>query len=141
MKLELTVCELGEVLKTIENKYDLEIMTKIKLSGGWMTLSGKAVIEHIPVKGIILGCNNKSNNIISIRVKNHNEEGSLIKITGTKGLKFSIDIEASKYKELGKFGSSEIKINNNECKLRIDEDIMFKINSNVESVLNIIEKL
>ena len=141
MKLELTVCKLGQVLKTIESKYDLEIMTKIKLSGGWMTLSGKAIIEKVPTVGIILGCSNKSNNIISIRVKNNNEEGSVLKITGTKGSKFYIDIEATKYKELGKCSYGEIKVNNNECKLRIDEDIIFKINSSVESVLDIVQNI
>ena len=48
MKLELTVCELGEVLKKIEEKYKLDILVKSTLSGGWMTITGEATILKVP---------------------------------------------------------------------------------------------
>ena len=46
MKLELNIIELGKLLKKIGNEYRLEMMAKIKLSGGWMTLQGEAIVEN-----------------------------------------------------------------------------------------------
>ena len=36
MKLELTVFELGKALKDIENQYNLNLLVKQNLSGGWL---------------------------------------------------------------------------------------------------------
>ena len=68
MKLELTVCELGKVLKKIEEKYKLDILVKSTLSGGWMTITGEAIILKVP-SDIKVGCGGKSDNIIDIKIK------------------------------------------------------------------------
>lgn len=137
MKFELTINELGEFLKKLGENYKLDLLAKIKLSGGWMTLNGEAIIEGTPVEGT---CKSKGNNIITIRVKGNNEEGTPIKITGAKNSKFNIDLSATRYKELRprNLNIDTIKINDEECKLRIDEDLMFKINATVDEVSKLI---
>ncbi|MBP1889360.1 hypothetical protein J2Z53_000941 [Clostridium moniliforme] len=133
MKFELTINELGKLLKKLGEEYKLDLLAKIKLSGGWMTLNGEAIIEQVPVEGLN---KIKGNNIITIRVKSDNEEGAPIKITGAKDSKFNIDLSATRYKEVNfrKLNLDTIKINNEECKLRIDEDLIFKINASVDEV-------
>lgn len=141
MKFELTINELGRLLKKLGDEYKLELMTKMELSGGWMTMHGEATIESIPAESV--GCKSKSNNIISIRVKsNDSEHGTSLKLTGAKNLKFKIDVSSTRYKELapGKLTLNQIKVNDEECKLRIDENIIFKIPGTVEEVINFIEK-
>lgn len=140
MKFELTINELGELLKRLDDEYRLEVMAKMKLSGGFMTMHGEAKIESIPEKNVT--CKGKSNNIISIRVKSKDSEhGTSVKITGIKNKKFNIDISQATYKELkpGTLTLNQVKINDKECKLRIDNDIIFKIPGPVEEVLDIIE--
>ncbi|MEG1003446.1 UDP-N-acetylglucosamine pyrophosphorylase [Clostridium sp.] len=136
MKIELSVIELGKLLKEIGNQYRLEMMAKIKLSGGWMTLQGEGIVEKIPQEGT-------KGNIITVRLTNGEELGSIINITGAKDSKFSIDVSKGKYKELrpGKLNIDTIKTNEDECKLRIDEDIIFKIEAPLNRVLDIIEAL
>ena len=48
MKFELSINELGEILKKIGDNNDLNILVKSSLSGGWMTITGKAQIVKIP---------------------------------------------------------------------------------------------
>lgn len=139
MKLELTVYDLGKVLKNLEKNYELELMTKLNLSGGWMTILGKATIENAPQK-IVLGCSSKSNNIIDIKVNTGVDGGAIIKLTGAKDKKFSVDISSTRYKEIynGNINPDEVKVNNEETKVRIDENIIFKIKATKEEVVNLL---
>ena len=136
MKLELNIIELGKLLKKIGNEYRLEMMAKIKLSGGWMTLLGEAIVEKIPQEG-------SKGNIITIRLTNGGELGSLINTTGNKTGKFAIDISKGKYKEIrpGKLNIDTVKVNEDQCKLRIDDDIIFKIETPMNRIMDIIESL
>lgn len=139
MNLELTVYELGQVLKKIEKKHGLDLMVKMNLSGGWMTMVGKTSVEKTPA--LLLGGAGKGNNVIDLRVKFDHKEGSILRLIGAKDKKFKVNIESSKYRELrpSSLTSNEIKINNNECKLMIDEDIIFSIKENANEVLNFIQ--
>ena len=140
MKVELTVKELGKVLKYIGEKYELDILLKSNLSGGWMTMTGKAEILSIP-DGVKKGCTGKSDNIIDIKIIGDNGEGAVFKITGNKAKKFIIDISSTRYRELSKnsLTINQIKINDSECKLRIDEDMIFTIKDTEENISKIIE--
>jgi len=141
MKLELTVCELGKVLKKLEEKYKLDILVKSTLSGGWMTITGEAIILKAPVDKKV-GCCGNGDNIIDIKIKNeNNQEGTVIKITGAKNKKFNVDISSTRYKEVSsdKLTINQIKVNEDESKLRIDEDIIFTIKESVDEIAKIIE--
>jgi len=141
MKLELTVCELGEVLKKIEEKYKLDILVKSNLSGGWMTITGEAIIEKVPSDKN--GCAGNRDNIIDIKIKNeNNQNGTVIKITGAKNKKFNVDISSTRYKEVlsNNLTINKIKVNENESKLRIDENIILTIRAAVDEIANIIER-
>lgn len=141
MGLELTVCELGEALKKIEEKYKLSVLVKSNLSGGWMTITGEAYMEKVPNCNKV-SCSGKEDNIIHIRMKNEsNEDGVVVKITGAKNQKFNIDISSSRYREVNpnNLTINQIKINEKESKLRIDENIIFTVNAPVDQVTSIIE--
>ena len=142
MKLELTVCELGKILKEIEEKYKLDILVKSTLSGGWMTITGEATILKVPSDIKVGGCGN-GDNIIDIKIKNeNNQDGTVIKITGAKNKKFNIDISSTRYKEVfsNKLTINQIKVNENESKLRIDENIILTIKASVDEISKIIER-
>ncbi|MBB6715230.1 UDP-N-acetylglucosamine pyrophosphorylase [Clostridium gasigenes] len=137
MKYELTLYELGKLLKNIREEYKVNLLSKITLSGGWMTITGSVDIEEIPKTEII----SKGNNIISIKVKTNKEEGSILKITGAKDKKFNIDIAQAKFKVISATGINinRIQTNNEECKLRIDEDMIFTINTNEDNILKFLQ--
>ncbi|MBB6623101.1 UDP-N-acetylglucosamine pyrophosphorylase [Clostridium gasigenes] len=137
MKYELTLYELGKLLKNIREEYKMNLLSKITLSGGWMTITGSVDIEEIPKTEII----SKGNNIISIKVKTNEEEGSILKITGAKDKKFNIDIAQAKFKVISATGINinRIQTNNEECKLRIDEDMIFTINTNEDNILKFLQ--
>ncbi|WP_026886218.1 hypothetical protein [Clostridium beijerinckii] len=140
MKLDLTIFELGKLLKKIEDKYDLNMLVKLALSGGWATITGNANVLKYP-NDSNCGCNGKDN-IIDISVeRDGNEHGSVIKITGAKDKKFDIDISSTRYKELrpNNLTVNKIKINENESKLRIDENIIFTIGASVNDIKELIE--
>ena len=134
MKYELNVYELGEFLKKIEKEHNLSILIKSTLSGGWMTITGEASIQKIPSEES--HCCSKKDNIIDILIKAENEQGITIKLTGAKDKKFIIDISAARYRELSSnnLTINQIKVNENECKLRIDENIIFAIKANAENI-------
>lgn len=125
MKYDLSIYELGQLLTKLTKEYKVEILSKAKLSGGWMTIVGEVEIISVPEDKVVV----KGNNIITMNIKDQDCRGSYIKITGAKNGLFNIDIANTKYKELG--GSSislnKTKINEGECKLRIDEDMIFTI--------------
>ena len=141
MKLELTICELGKALKKIKEKYKLDILIKSTLSGGWITITGEATILKFP-SDVIVGCGGKSDNIIDVKIKTEiDQDGSIIKITGAKNKKFNVDISSTRYKEVlsNKLTNNQIKVNEDESKLRIDEDIIFTIKTSVNEIVKIIE--
>ena len=67
MKFELTIAELGSALKNIEDKYGLNILVKLNLSGGWMTITGEATVSKAPTNKGNGGCC-KKDNIIDIKI-------------------------------------------------------------------------
>ena len=141
MKLELTVSELGKILKKIEEKYKLDILIKSILSGGWMTITGEVMILKAP-SDISVGCGGRSDNIIDIKIKTEDsQEGIIVKLTGAKNKTFNVDISSTRYKELlsNNLTINQVKINENESKLRIDEDIIFTINAPANEIVKIIE--
>ena len=141
MKLELTVCELGKILKKIEEKYKLDILVKLTLSGGWMTITGEATILKSP-SDVKVGCSGNSDNIIDIKIKTEDSrEGIIVKLTGAKNKTFNINILSTRYKEVlsNNLTINQVKINESESKLRIDEDIIFTIKASVDEVAKIIE--
>lgn len=107
-------------------------MCKLNLSGGWITLNGKADILEIPKDDKIIA----GNNFISIKVSDNNNNGNVIKIIGAKASKFSIDISPTKFKEIktSSLNLDMIKESNCECKLRIDENVIFTINNSSDEI-------
>ncbi len=139
MDYKLDIIELGSMLKIIEENFGLRILIKTELSGGWVTIDGKAHIEKYPEKKEN-GCKGKDN-IIHIRIINEEEKGAIIKITGT-GRKFNVNISDSKYKEVNlnnALNLNTIKINKEQCKIRIDKNIIFTVNRNMNDVVEIIK--
>lgn len=89
-----------------------------------------------------MGCSSKGNNIIDIKIKDNNGQGSTLKLTGAKEKKFNVEISSTRYMELGsrnKANANEIKINKNECKLRIDENMIFTIKASIDEIKEIIK--
>lgn len=125
MKYDLSIYELGQLLTKLTKDYKVELLSKVKLSGGWMTIVGEVDIISVPEDKVVI----KGNNIITMNIKDNDCKGSYIKITGAKNGVFNIDIANTKYKELGGTGINlnKTKINEDECKLRIDEDMIFTI--------------
>ena len=141
MKFELTIEELGMALDKIGKEHKLNILVKSTLSGGWMTMTGEATILNIP-RNIEGGCASKGNNIIDIKINGENQAAVVIKITGAKGKKFNVDISSTRYRELAanNLTINQVKINENECKLRIDEDIIFTIATSAKEIMQLIER-
>ena len=139
MKYELTTFELGTLLKKISDNNTLSIMCKLNLSGGWITLNGKADILEIPKDDKIIA----GNNFISIKVSDNNNNGNVIKIIGAKNSKFTIDISPTKFKEIktSSLNLDMIKESNCECKLRIDENIIFTINNSSDEIEKLITSM
>lgn len=138
MKYDLNIYDLGQLLTKITKEHSVIILAKSKLSGGWMTITGEVEIVGVPEDKLVL----KGNNIITLKIKDSGLEGSLLKITGEKDGLFNIDLSPTKYRELGGLGINlnKAKINNNESKLRIDEDIIFTIrNASVEEIDKLIK--
>lgn len=61
---------------------------------------------------------------------------------GGKGKKFNVDISPAKYKSIPKKGLilNQVKINKNECVLRIDDNIIFTIKESEEKIISIINQ-
>ncbi|MGL5477537.1 MAG: UDP-N-acetylglucosamine pyrophosphorylase [Clostridium sp.] len=141
MKFEVDIYKLGQVLNELEKKYDLEFMTKIELSGGWLTVVGDLKVLKLPKEGT--GCKSKGSNILEFMIKDEEKEGLTFKITGAKNKKFNLSVDSTRFKELApqKLTLNTIKVNKEETKLRIDEDIIIKIKDDKETVKSIIETL
>ena len=135
MNLELTIYELGKLLKKIEEKSELDVLIKSNLSGGWMTITGPVSILKVPGEAVSK-CGGSKDNIIDISINNDGSESIPVKITGANNKKFAVNIAPTKYKELApnNLSLNMLKTNNNETKLRIDENIIFTIKDSVENV-------
>lgn len=131
---ELTIYKLGKLLTELSSNYNTSLLVKRKLSGGFITLTGKVDVDYIPPDKKTL----KGNNIIGLKVKN--DAGQMdLKITGIKDTLFKVEIAPTKFKEINIGGLSMDKIQNSkkECKVRIDEDLIFTVSASAE----VIEKL
>lgn len=135
MNLELTVYELGKLLKRIEEKSELDVLIKSNLSGGWMTITGPVSILKIPNESVSK-CGGSKDNIIDISINSNGVESIPVKITGASDKKFSVNIAPTKYKELApnNLSLNILKTNNKVTKLRIDENMIFTIKDSVENV-------
>ncbi|MEG0309187.1 MAG: UDP-N-acetylglucosamine pyrophosphorylase [Clostridium sp.] len=133
MKYELTVYELGKLLKSVSEEYKMNLVSKMKLSGGWITMIGEVEVDYIPAKPVL----SKGNNIVGLKVKNDCGQGNDIKITGIKDCKFAVDIAPRRVKEIhvGGLNLTTVKEKHDECTLNIDENVIFNINAPVEEVI------
>ena len=105
-----------------------------------MTITGEVEVMGVPEDKVVL----KGNNIITLKIKDSGLDGSTLKITGAKDRLFNVDLSPTKYREFGNSGINlnKVKVNNNETKLRIDEDIIFTIrNTSVEDIDKIIKDI
>ena len=66
MEKELTLYQLGNLLKIITENYEVNLMSKIKLSGGWMTITGNIDVDYIPANEVL----GKGSNIIGLKINN-----------------------------------------------------------------------
>lgn len=133
MDYELTLYELGNLLNKVIEKYEMTLMIKAKLSGGWMTLKSNVTIDSLPKEeGLTAG-----NNVISLKLNNGSED---LKVTGLKNLKFKVSLSAAKYKEINKKGLSldMVKEKKDKSTLKIDDNMIFAINASVEDVNKLI---
>lgn len=141
MKYELTILELGKVLKGLEENFNLKVLVKQTLKGGWITIQGDAEIVDCPkeVKG---KCAGGINNVISIKLKENSNEGSLIKIIGAANKKFDVSLDNAKKITVLKGGLALNKVSEekSESSLKIDKNIVFSIKESVDKVSSIIEK-
>ncbi len=121
---ELTVYKLGKLLSELSSEYNVSLLVKRKLSGGFITVTGKVDVDYIPADKKTL----KGNNIIGLKVKNDSGQMDL-KITGIKDSLFNVEIAPTKFKEINTWGLSIDKIQESkeECKLKVDEDLIFTV--------------
>ena len=106
MEKELTLYQLGNLLKIITENYEVNLMSKIKLSGGWMTITGNIDVDYIPANEVL----GKGSNIIGLKINNGGSCSNDIKITGMKDLNFKVNLAATKFKEIHKGGLNLDKI-------------------------------
>ncbi|HCW52964.1 MAG TPA: UDP-N-acetylglucosamine pyrophosphorylase [Clostridium sp.] len=139
MNLQLTVYELGALLKRIEEKCKLEILIKSNLSGGWMTITGPVDNAKI-TRESITKCGGNKDNIIDIIIEKDGEGSIPLKITGASNKKFDVNIAPAKYRELSpnNLSLNIVKANDDITKLRIDENIIFTIKENVKNIEKLI---
>ncbi|MBE6047504.1 MAG: UDP-N-acetylglucosamine pyrophosphorylase [Clostridium sp.] len=138
MNFELDIYELSDVLKKIEQNNKLNVTVKSEQSGGWFTLNGEAVILKKAISGGD-SCSSKFDNILHIKVKNHLAyDGAVIKLTGAKNKKFLTEINQAKAFEIGKDGTRNIIVKENQCTLKIDKNIIFSIPDKAENIIKYI---
>lgn len=132
MDFELTLYQLGKILKELDSEYNMTLLNKVKLSGGWMTINGAVSVDYVPEKEGIIG----GNNIISLIINNSNNEGNKLKITGLKDLSFNINLAPAKYRVINKGGLNlnQIKEKSDQSTLKVDENMIFTINASAEEV-------
>ena len=131
---ELTVYKLGKLLSELSSEYNVSLLVKRKLSGGFITVTGKVDVDYIPTDKKTL----KGNNIIGLKVKNDSGQMDL-KITGIKDTLFKVEVAPTKFKEIniGGLSMDKVKESKEECKVRVDEDLIFTVPAPSE----VVEKL
>ncbi|WP_244835405.1 hypothetical protein [Clostridium sp. BJN0001] len=133
MNKEIDINELSEILKRLDLLMPLDVLIRSKLSGGWVTIQGKAFIEE----------NTNLKNSIDIKISDREtKEGNIIRIVGSKSKKFNISLSPSHYKEIKRHGINidMIKIDDTSCKFKIDDSIIFSINRNEHEIEKLIFK-
>ena len=135
MVYELTVNKLGKLLKDLTNDYNISLLVKRKLSGGFVTITGEVEVDYFPTEQKTL----KGNNIIGLKVKNNGGQIDL-KITGIKDTLFKVEVAPTKLKEvnIGGLSIDKIKESKDECKLKVDKDLIFTIPAPCEIVKKLI---
>ena len=136
MNYELTIYELGKLLKDISNTTSMKLLVKTTINGGFITLTGTVDIDSIPLINEAI----RGNNIIELKVKN-NESGAVdLKIIGLKGQRFNVEITPTKYREFRPSGLSLniLKEKDDECKIKVDENLIFTVNASLDSLQQII---
>ena len=123
---ELTIYKLGKLLNELKLKYNMNLLLKRKLSGGFITIVGEVDVNYIP---------EDKETLKGLKVKNDNGQMDL-KITGIKGSLFKVEIAPTKFKEINIGGLSvdKIKESKEECKLKVDDDLIFTISASSEEV-------
>lgn len=136
MKSMLTTHELGKLLYDLCNKYDISMLWREKVNGGFITLTGTIDVEYYPTDKVMI----KGNNIISLQVKS-GENRNTVKITGMKGEFFDMSLAPTKFKEIksNSLYLNQIQESKTECKLRIDENIIFTIPESYDNVIKLIK--
>ena len=120
---ELTIYKLGKLLNELKLKYNMNLLLKRKLSGGFITIVGEVDVNYIPEDKETL--------------KGKNDNGQMdLKITGIKGSLFKVEIAPTKFKEIniGGLSMDKIKESKEECKLKVDDDLIFTISASSEEV-------
>lgn len=137
MKYMLSTHELGKVLSDLTEKYDISMLWRAKVSGGLITITGEVEVEYYPTEQVMI----KGNNILSLKFKSGNGAGNVVKITGLKGEYFNIDVAPTKFKEIksSSLYLDKIQESKTECKIRIDEDIIFTVPGSYDEVVNYIK--
>lgn len=132
---ELTIYKLGKLLNELSSEYTMKLLVKRKLSGGFITLTGEVNVDYIPSDKKAL----KGNNIIGLNIKNDGGQIDL-KITGIKDTLFKVEVAPTKFKEvsIGGLSIDKIQESKEECKVRIDEDLIFTVPAPSEVVENLI---
>lgn len=131
---ELTIYKLGKLLNELSSEYTMKLLVKRKLSGGFITITGEVNVDYIPSDKKAL----KGNNIIGLNIKNDGGQIDL-KITGIKDTLFKVEVAPTKFKEvsIGGLSIDKIQESKEECKVRIDEDLIFTVPAPSE----VVEKL
>lgn len=103
-----------------------------------MTLMGEAEVVNAP--SLAGGCH--GNNILSIKIKEEgSSEGAIIKLTGAKNKTFNVEIAEGKYKEISKglISKNTVKVDENECKIKVDDTLVFKVMRSKGEILELIK--
>ena len=132
MNYELTIYELGKLLKDISIANSLKILIKTNLSGGIATMVGDVSIDYIPSEKN----SPRGNNIIGLKISNIENSACDFKITGLKEHKFNVEITSTKYKEVNRIGLSlnKLKENTDECKIKVDNNLIFTVDASLDSL-------
>lgn len=134
MNYELTVYQLGKLLSEVSSTYKTSLLTKINLSGGWMTMQGDVEVESAPTERVML----KGNNIITLKVKADETNAAIVKITGATNGKFNVSVAPKKIVELRQLGLQVKKEKADECTIKVDDGMVFAVSAGVEEVIKLL---
>lgn len=137
MDYELSLFELGNLLEEVNKHFNVSLLARTRLSGGWLTVMGEVEVESVPQsEGIKAG-----NNIIVLNIIQNGDINS-IKLTGIKDNYFNVNIAPAKYKEIKKSGLSldMIKEKEDKCTLKVDENMIFTIDAAAKDIQSIIKE-